>query len=147
MPINPLVLCCPSGITESPPEEFQSLLWGFFSSAKCKSTKTKSPIKTVQCRCWSDRTPESGAETYWVSWEPPSLLHSTTSSLPLLSSAFSSSDAKTVVSWEGKVWNDLPFPWLLARPLSRISFQHYQIELLWSLQLFSSCPVSFPPWE
>lgn len=56
-------------------------------------------------------------------------------------------DVKAMGSWEGKVSNDLLFPCLLARSLSRISFQHYQIELLWSLQLFSSCLVSFPSRE
>lgn len=41
-----------------------------------------------------------------------------------------SADVKAVGSWQGKVSNDLLFPCLLARSLSRISFQHYQIELL-----------------
>lgn len=45
---------------------------------------------------------------------------------PLLSAE----DVKAVGSWEGKVSNDLLFPCLLARSLSKISFQHYQIELL-----------------
>lgn len=136
------MLCCPGGVTESPSEGVQSLLC-FFPSAKCKFIKGEISPQN----CWVQR----------LLWQDPwvrgkNLLSALRGSVPsaqhcLQPPLLSAEDVKAVGSWEGKVSNDLLFPCLLARSLSRISFQHYQIELLWSLQLFSSCLVSFPSWE
>lgn len=55
-----------------------------------------------------------------------------------------SSGAKAAVSWDRAISNGLPFPWLLMRPLRRISVQHYQLEHFDHFNYFLPALCHFP---
>lgn len=114
MPLKPLVFHCSGGIT---PDGVQSLPCWFFFSHQQKVHLSKWSLSPKLFSVEAGLTEPLSQELKFIEFSdsPRCFFTATTSSLPVLSSAHSSSDAKTGVSWEGTVWSDLPVSLALCR--------------------------------